>query len=121
MWFPPQKSHQIPYHNSKLPLPGSRPDVLQVPITLGETVERVVALAAGPDESAQRIRLVLTSVATVLVDFADGDLDRRVVVGFDDTVGGVALAGHVALFFFLLAGVIYLYIHTWGILVYWDD
>lgn len=41
--------------------------------------------------------MVLACVAAVLVDFSDGDLDRRVVFGFDDAVGCGAFAGNVAL------------------------
>lgn len=75
---------------------SSRPDVLQVSITLGKAVEGVVALAARADEAAQSVRLVLAGVAAVLVNLADGDLHRGVVVGLDDAVGCAALAGHVA-------------------------
>lgn len=79
-----------------LPLAGSGPDVLEVAIALGKAVEGVIALAAGTDEAAQSVGLVLAGVAAVLVNLADGELDRGVVVGLDDAVGGAALAGHVA-------------------------
>lgn len=75
---------------------GGGPDVLEVAVTLGEAVEGVVALAAGTDETAQSVGLVLAGVSAVLINLADGDLDRGVVVGLDDAVGGAALAGHVA-------------------------
>lgn len=79
-----------------LPLAGGSPDVLEVTVTLGQAVERVVTLAAGTDEAAESEGLVLAGVATVLVNLADGELDGGVVVGLDDAVGGAALAGHVA-------------------------
>lgn len=79
-----------------LPLAASGPDVLEVAVALGKAVEGVVALAAGTDETAEGVGLVLAGVAAVLVNLADGDLDRGVVVGLDDAVGGAALAGHVA-------------------------
>jgi hypothetical protein len=79
-----------------LTLAGGGPNVLQVTVTLGEAVEGVIALTAGTDEAAKSVGLVLTSVATVLVNLADGELDGGVVVGLDDAVGGAALAGHVA-------------------------
>jgi hypothetical protein len=41
--------------------------------------------------------VVLASIAAVLVDFGDGDLDRGVVLGLDDAVGSGALAGDVAM------------------------
>lgn len=62
---------------------------------MGKAVEGVIALAAGTDETAQSVDLVLTGVAAVLVNLANGELDRGVVVGLDDAVGGAALAGHV--------------------------
>lgn len=81
---------------NNLPLAGSSPDVLEVTVTLGQTVEGVVTLTAGTDEAAESEGLVLAGVATVLVNLADGELDGGVVVGLDDAVGGAALAGHVA-------------------------
>ena len=80
---------------TSLPLPTSRPHVLQVSITLGKTVERVVALATGTHEAAKCVALVLAGCAAVVVDLCDGDLHRAVVVGLDDTVGCAALAGDV--------------------------
>lgn len=79
-----------------LALAGGGPDVLEVTVTLGQAVEGVIALAAGTDEAAKSVGLVLAGVATVLVNLANGELDRGVVVGLNDAVGGAALAGHVA-------------------------
>jgi hypothetical protein len=79
-----------------LALAGGGPDVLEVAIALGQAVEGVIALAAGTDEAAKSVGLVLAGVAAVLVNLADGELDGGVVVGLDDAVGGAALAGHVA-------------------------
>lgn len=77
-------------------LAGSGPHVLEVTVTLGQAVERVIALAAGADEAAQSVGVVLAGVAAVLVNLADGELNRGVVVGLDDAVGGAALARDVA-------------------------
>lgn len=97
------KTHQSPtpsffhYQTVKnLPLTAGSPHVPDVSIALGKAVEGVVALAAGTDEAAQSVGLVLAGVAAVLVNLADGDLDGGVVVGLDDAVGGAALAGDVA-------------------------
>ena len=79
-----------------LVLAGSRPHVLQVAVTLSQTVEGVIALTTGTNEAAQSVGLVLAGVAAVLVNLANGELDGGVVVGLDDAVGGAALAGHVA-------------------------
>lgn len=69
-------------------LPGRAPDVLEETILLCEPVEAVVALAHGADESGEGVDLVLTSVAAVLVNLANADLDGGVVLGLDDTSGG---------------------------------
>jgi len=68
------------------------PHILQETVALSQPVQCVVAFAHGPDESAERVRLVLARVSAILVDLADADLDRGVVLGFDDAVGGAALA-----------------------------
>lgn len=77
-------------------LPAGAPDTLQETVALCEPVQGVVALAHGADEAAEGIGLVLAGVAAVLVDLADADLDRGVVLGLDDATGGAALAGDVA-------------------------
>lgn len=77
-------------------LPAGTPHVLQEPIALGKAVEAVVTLAAGTDKAAERVHLVLAGVAAVLVDLADAELNRGVVLGLDDAVRGAALARHVA-------------------------
>jgi len=79
------------------PLATSAPHILQQPIPLTQPIQRIIALAHRAHEAAQRIYLVLASVAAVLVDFADRNLYRGVVFGFDDAVGGAALAGDVAI------------------------
>lgn len=61
-----------------------------------KAVKRVVSLAASAHKSAERIDAVLAGVAAVLVNVADGDLHRGVVVGLDDAVGSAAFAGDVA-------------------------
>jgi hypothetical protein len=74
----------------------SAPHILQVTVTLGEAVERVVSLATGTHKSAQSVDLVVAGVAAVLIDVANSQLDGGVVVGLDDAVGGRAFAGDVA-------------------------
>lgn len=73
----------IPNH-----LPGRAPDALEEAVLLCEPVEAVVALAHGTDEARQGVDLVVTGVAAVLVNLADADLDRGVVLGLDDASGG---------------------------------
>jgi hypothetical protein len=77
-------------------LAAPAPHVLQQPVPLAQPVQRIVALAHRAHEAAQCVDLVLARVAAVLVHFADGDLHRGVVLGFDDAVGGAAFAGDVA-------------------------
>lgn len=61
-----------------------------------EPVEGVVALADGTDEAAEGVDDVLALDGTaVVVNLGDRDLDRSVVLGLDDAVGGTALAGDV--------------------------
>jgi hypothetical protein len=79
-----------------LVLPGRAPHVLEEPVALGKTVQRVIALAHGADEAAQSVVDGLAGVAAVLVNLSDRDLDGRVVLGLDDAVGGAALARDVA-------------------------
>ncbi len=78
------------------PLPTRVPHPLQKSIPLRQPVHTIIALPHTPHESAQRIRLVLASVAAVLVHLANGDLHRGVVFGFDNAVGGATFAGDVA-------------------------
>lgn len=72
------------------------PDALEESVSLGESVEAVVALGAGTNEAGQGIHLVLSGITAVLVNLADADLHAGVVLGLDDAVGGAALARHVA-------------------------
>lgn len=73
------------------------PDVLDEAVTLGQSVQGIVGLAHGADETAEGVDVVLAGDgATRLVNLGDGDLDGGVVLGLDDAVGGRALAGDVA-------------------------
>lgn len=72
------------------------PNGLQEPIPLRQSVQAVVTFGTATYEATERVDLVLAGVAARLVDFADTDLDRGVVFGFDDAVCGGALAGDVA-------------------------
>lgn len=73
-------------------LPTRTPNTLQETIFLRQPVQRVIALSHRPDESTQRVDLVLACVPTVLVNFADADLDGGMVLGFYDAVCGAAFA-----------------------------
>lgn len=77
-------------------LSARAPHALQEPVLLRQSVHAVVALPHRPHEPAQGVHLVLARVAAVLIDSADADLYRRVVLGCDDAVGCAALAGDVA-------------------------
>ncbi|KAM6532234.1 hypothetical protein FSOLCH5_001663 [Fusarium solani] len=86
---------QVPFP-SFLALSLSAPDVLEEAISLGQSVEGVVALAHRSDETAEGVGVVLALDGTaVLVDLGNRDLDGAVVLGLDDAVGGAALAGDV--------------------------
>jgi hypothetical protein len=78
-------------------LPASAPHALQEPIPLCQSVDAVVTLTHLAHEAAERKDVVLASVASVVVDLCDGDLDRGVVLGLDDAVCGGALAGDVTI------------------------
>lgn len=87
----------FPFCPDKTPLTDRAPHVLEEAVALSEPVERVVALAHRPDEPAEGVDLVLALDRTaVLVNLRDGDLDRGVILGLDDPVGGAALPGDVA-------------------------
>ena len=61
-----------------------------------ESVKAVVGLAHGANEAGDGVDLVVAGVAAVLVDLADAQLDRGVVLGPDDASGsrleGVSIA-----------------------------
>ena len=75
-----------------LSLDASAPNVLQQTIALCQSVQGIVALAHCSYEAAKCVNLALASVSAVLVNFAYRDLDRRMVLGLDDTVGCAALS-----------------------------
>ena len=79
-----------------LPYPTSTPYVLQQPISLRQTIQRIIPLAHSPHKAAQGIHLVLARVPAILVYFADGDLHGGVVFGFYDTICCATFAGNVA-------------------------
>lgn len=75
-----------------------RPDVLDETVALRQAVQSVVGLAHSANEAAEGVDVVLAGDgAARLVNLGDGDLDRGVVLGLDDAVGGRALAGDVAI------------------------
>jgi len=74
-------------------LSDGAPDVLDEAVALSKAVQGIVALAHGPNESAEGIDVVLALDGTaVLVDLGDGNLNRGVILGLDDAVRGAALA-----------------------------
>ena len=73
----------IPNH-----LPASAPDGLEEAVLLCEPVEAVVGLTHGANETADGVGLVVAGVAAVLVNLANAELDRGVVLGPDDASGG---------------------------------
>src|ERR1700761_1040359 len=70
------------------------PDALQKSVSLGQSVQCIVALAHATHKSTKRKRVVLAGVPAILIDLCNGDLHRGVVLGFDDAVGCRALAGN---------------------------
>jgi hypothetical protein len=80
------------FSHNLIDLSLSAPDVLEEAVTLGQSVEGVVALAHSSDEAAEGVDVVLALDGTaVLVNLGD----RAVILGLDDAVGGAALAGDV--------------------------
>ncbi|KAJ2513315.1 hypothetical protein H4217_006407, partial [Coemansia sp. RSA 1939] len=61
------------------------PDVVQVAVSGGKTVDRIVRLAEGTDHTADSVGMEATSEAAILVNLANVDLDGRVVLGADET------------------------------------
>jgi len=57
-----------------LPLTASTPHILQQSIPLAQPIQRIIALAHRAHEAAQSVDLVLARIASVLVNFANGDL-----------------------------------------------
>ena len=78
------------------PLFGTGPDLVQESSLLAKAVHRVISLAHGAYEASERKRCVLSGCAALGGNVGNGDLDRGVVLGADDAVGGAALAGDVA-------------------------
>lgn len=76
----------------------SGPDGLDEAVALCQSVQRIVALAHSTHESAESVDVVLALDSTsVLVDLGDGNLHRTVILGLDDSVGGRAFSGDVAI------------------------
>jgi hypothetical protein len=57
----------------------------------GKTVERVISLGLSTDEAREGVGGEGTGVAAVLVNIANVDLDRGVVLGTDKAVSGRAI------------------------------
>lgn len=56
----------------------------------GKAVDRVIGLGLGADVAREGVGLEGAGVATVLVNVANVDLDRGVILGTDQSVGGRA-------------------------------
>ena len=86
----------IPQLHNANRLPGRAPDRLEEAVLLCEPVEAVVGLAHGAYETADGVDLVVAGVAAVLVNLANAQLDRGVVLGPDDASGsrlqGISIA-----------------------------
>lgn len=68
-------------------------DTLEVTVSAGETVEGVVGLTEGADETGEGVGLTASGGNSLLVNIRDGDLDGGVVLGGDQTVSGRAVYG----------------------------
>lgn len=78
------------------PLTGVRPDVLQQTVVLSQTVQGVVTLTSGSDVAGQSVSDVFTWDGTALfVNLSNVDLNRGVVLGLDNSVGGRTLSWNV--------------------------
>jgi hypothetical protein len=75
-----------------LSLGASTPHILQQTVPLCQSVQGIVALAHRPNEAAECVDLALACESTVLIHLSDGDLDRCVVLGLNDSVGCAAFA-----------------------------
>ena len=80
-----------------LTLPTPTPHILQQPVSLRQPIQAIIPLPHRPHKPAQRIHLVLPRVPTILIDFSDRDLHRRVVFGFNYAIGGATLPGDIAM------------------------
>lgn len=92
--------HSKTYHSTteKRCLSLGAPDALEETIPLCQSVESIVALSHGPDESREGVDVVLAGDLTAgLIDLGNGDLDGSVVLGLDNPVRGGALSGDVAI------------------------
>lgn len=70
--------------------------LLEQTVALSKTVKRVVGLTTRPQKAAESVSGVLSGDdETRLIDVGDVELDRGVVGGLDDAVGGRALARNV--------------------------
>ncbi|KAH3662289.1 hypothetical protein OGAPHI_005539 [Ogataea philodendri] len=77
-------------------LTGVRPDVLEQTILLSKSVQGVISLTSSSDVSTQSVGGVRAwDSSSFLVNIGNVDLDRSVVLGFDDSVSGRALSWNV--------------------------
>lgn len=71
-----------------------RPDVLEETVLLSQTVQRVVSLTLGTDETGKGVGVVVTrDDVALLVQLSNVDLNSGMVLRLDQTVSGRALAG----------------------------
>ncbi|PKX88451.1 uncharacterized protein P174DRAFT_338167, partial [Aspergillus novofumigatus IBT 16806] len=56
-------------------------DVAHIAVTLAEVVQGVITLTMSIEEATESIALVVASIATVLINLANGDLDGGMVIG----------------------------------------
>ena len=68
------------------------PHCLQESIALRKPIQAVIAFTSGTHKSTHGVYVVLPGVTAVLVDLGNADLDRCVVFGLNDAVGGAAFS-----------------------------
>ena len=65
-----------------------RPNVFQQTIVLSQTVQRVIGFTSGSNVTGQSVGDVFTWDGTAFfINLGNVDLNRSVVIGFDDSVG----------------------------------
>ena len=77
-------------------LTGVRPNVLQQTIVLSQTVQRVIGFTSGSNVTGQSVSDVFTwNGAAFFINLGNVDLNRSVVIGFDDSVGSRTLSWNI--------------------------
>lgn len=73
-----------------------RPDIVDQTVLLGQSVDLVVSLTSGSNETGQCVQGVgVWDSSTFFVDISDCNLDRCMVLSLDDSVGSRTLSWNV--------------------------